>query len=153
MASTDNVPTKRATGPRTPLGKKMSAADSLKDGSSSPLIVTQVARTIRKSYLPWLKERWPWLSEAEDPAVELLILKRAKLVLLHRYLAEHGENDADGNIRTQAERADRLASQLFGMLERLGGTPPSRNGPRAHGLSPNPRKDTDGRREDSGRGW
>ena len=126
MVKTEIAPAKKATGPKTRAGKRISSLNSLKDGSSSPLIVTQVARTIRKSWLPWLTARMSWLEPSEAPVLELLVVKRAKLVLLHRWLAEHGENDGDGNVRPQAERADRLESQLFTMLEKLGGTPSAR---------------------------
>ena len=32
-------------------------------------------------------------------------------------MAEHGENDPEGNIRPQAERAERLESQLFMIMQ------------------------------------
>ena len=114
------------TGPRTKQGKRIASLNSLKDGSSSPVIITQVARTIRKTYIPWLEEHLPWLSDAEAPMLEILILKRARLVLLHRWLADHGEYDIEGNVRNQALRAEKAENEIAAILEKLGATPAAR---------------------------
>ena len=117
---------KNGGGPRTVHGKRISRMNSLKDGSSSPVIVTSIGKTIRKSYLPWLQEALPWLTRSDEPILEILILKRARLILLHRWLAENGDYDKDGNLRSQAARAEKAENEVVAIIEKLGGTPRAR---------------------------
>ena len=68
----------------------------------------------------------PWLKDDYGPKKELLVLKRARLVLLHKWLAEYGEIDEHGSLYSQAEKANELENQLSKLLDSLGGSPLTR---------------------------
>ena len=105
---------------------KLGNLNAVKAGDSSVLLVGRVAKRIAREYLPELEDLFPWLSDTDRPALELLAGDIAKLRLSEGYLARKGEHDAEGKIRPQAHRADKLRERIFAKLEKLGGTPSSR---------------------------
>ncbi|MCZ6865873.1 MAG: hypothetical protein O7E55_00815 [Chloroflexi bacterium] len=89
---------------------KLGNLNAVKAGDSSVLLVGRVAKRIAREYLPELEDLFPWLSDTDRPALELLAGDIAKLRLSEGYLARKGEHDAEGKIRPQAHRATNSGS-------------------------------------------
>lgn len=74
------------------MGKRISAGNSLKSGSSSPLIVGHWAGRMMAEYIPMLRSAYPWLTEAEEPFLEIIAMTAAKLRLEEGYVGKYGEH-------------------------------------------------------------
>ena len=99
---------------------------ALKSGTGSPLIVSEAASFAMEHIIKPLETEFPLLQGDYTAAKQLLAQVLGKLALEEAYVADLGEYNARGQLRPQAQRADRLRQQAFQMIESLAGTPKAR---------------------------